>query len=43
MANKDNQPLGFAIVEVPHPHQREGIIQALDGCVVEPFSSGIAS
>jgi hypothetical protein len=34
MANKDNRPLGFAIVEVAHPHQREGIIQALDGWVV---------
>lgn len=34
MANKDNRPLGFAIVEVVHPYQREGIIQALDGWIV---------
>jgi hypothetical protein len=34
MANKDKRPLGFAIVEVAHPHQRESIIQALDGWIV---------
>ena len=38
MANKDNRPLGFAIVEVAHPHQRESIIQALDGWVVGSHS-----
>jgi hypothetical protein len=41
MANKDKKPLGFAIVEVAHPRQREGIIQALGGW--QPFSSRIAS
>ena len=34
MANKDHRSLGLAIVEVAHPHQREAIIQALDGWVV---------
>lgn len=38
MANKDNRPLGFAIVEVAHPHQRTGIIQALDGWVIGSHS-----
>ena len=38
MANKDNRSLGFAIVEVAHPHQRKGIIQALDGWVVGSHS-----
>jgi len=34
MANKDNDSLSFAIVETGHSHQREGIIQALDGWIV---------
>jgi RNA recognition motif-containing protein len=38
MANKDNRPLGFAIVEVAHSRQREDIIQALDGWVVGSHS-----
>jgi hypothetical protein len=38
MANTDNRPLGFAIVEVAHPYQREDIIQALDGWVVGSHS-----
>lgn len=38
MANKDNRSLGFAIVEVGHSHQREGIIQALDGWIVGDHS-----
>src|SRR5438477_11388039 len=38
MANKDNRPLEFAIVEVADPHQREGIIQALDGWIVGSHS-----
>jgi hypothetical protein len=32
----------FAIVEVPHPHQREGIIQALDGRVVGNHSRRVS-
>ena len=34
MANKDHRSLGFAIVEMAHSHQREGIIQAMDGWMV---------
>ena len=34
MPNKDNDSLSFAIVETAHSHQREGIIQALDGWIV---------
>ena len=34
VANKDHRSLGFAIVGLAHSHQREGIIQALDGWIV---------
>ncbi len=42
MANRDNRSLGFAIVEVAHPHQCEGLIQALDGWVVGNHSLRVA-